>query len=357
MPPFKRAIYDAICLNPKQIQCYKVSIGGKMFAPKLKPGDEVRVIAPARSLAIIPVEQRNISLKRFEDLGLKVSFGRHVEESDEFKSSSVESRLLDLHEAFADKNVKAVLTVIGGFNSNQLLKYINYELIKSNPKILCGYSDITALQNAIFARTGLVTYSGPHFSTFAMQQRFDFTLNHFVQCLFKNGPFEIKPSEFWSDDAWYADQNNRNFMPNPGYACLNEGAATGTIIGGNLCTFNLLQGTPFMPSLRGSVLFLEDDETMASFTDVEVDRNLQSIIHLPDFDGVQGLVIGRFQKKSEMTESKLRKIIGSKRELSKIPVIYGADFGHTDPYITFPVGGKARIEAKKTGSRIEILEH
>ncbi len=112
-----------------------------------------------------------------------------------------------------------------------------------------------------------------------------------------------------------------------------------------------------MPSLKNSVLFLEDDAVLANFTDVEVDRNLQSIIHQSEFDGVQGLVIGRFQKRSEMTESKLRQIIESKRELRKIPVIYGADFGHTDPYITFPIGGKVRIEAKKTACRIEILEH
>ena len=136
---------------------------------KIKTGDEVRVIAPSRSLALIAKEHIEIAIRRFNEMGLKVSFGRHVNECDQyFNSSSIESRVHDLHDAFSDPNVKVIMTIIGGFNCNQLLKYIDYDLISNNPKILCGYSDITALQNAIYAKTGVVTYSGPHFSTFGM---------------------------------------------------------------------------------------------------------------------------------------------------------------------------------------------
>lgn len=324
---------------------------------KLRPGDEIRVITPARSFAIISKNQRANSLERFTQMGLKVTFGKHVEECDEFNSSSIESRLEDLHAAFSDPNVKGIITVIGGFNSNQLLKYLDYELIRNNPKIFCGYSDITALQNAIFAKTGLVTYSGPHFSTFAMEQRFDFTLEHFKKCVFEEAPFELHPSECWSDDPWFIDQTKRDFIKNDGYQVIHEGAAEGTIVGGNLCTFNLLHGTEFMPSLRDTVLFLEEDEALRGMTDVEFDRNLQSIIHLPDFSGVKALVIGRFQKKSEMTINKIQKIISTKKELRHIPVIYGVDFGHSDPYITFPIGGRARVEAYGNTVKIGILNH
>lgn len=324
---------------------------------KLRLGDEIRVIAPSRSLAIISKSQRAISLERFAKMGLKVTFGKHVEECDEFNSSSIESRVEDLHAAFSDPGVKGILTVIGGFNSNQLLKYLDFELIKNNPKILCGYSDITALQNAIFAKTGLVTYSGPHFSTFGMEQGFDFTLEHFKKCLFEDAPFELRPSECWSDDPWFLDQAKRDFIKNEGYKLIHEGSAEGTVVGGNLCTFNLLQGTEFMPSLRDTILFIEDDEALGSMTDVEFDRNLQSVIHLPDFSGVKALVIGRFQKKSEMTISKIQKIVSTKKELRHIPVIYGVDFGHTDPYIAFPVGGRASVEAHGNQVKIEILKH
>jgi muramoyltetrapeptide carboxypeptidase len=324
---------------------------------RLKRGDQIRVIAPSRSLALIPQDKRELSCSRLAELGLSVTFGKHAEECDDFRSTSIESRIGDLHDAFADPQVKAVQTVIGGYNSNQLLRYIDWELVRRNPKIFCGYSDITALQNAMLRKAGLVTYSGPHFSTFGMKQRFEFTREHWVRCLFESAPFELKPSQHWSDDAWYMDQDKREFIANPGYLAIHEGKATGTAVGGNLCTLNLLQGTEFMPSLQDSVLFIEDDEAVGPVTDLEVDRNLQSLIHLPDFPGVRALVIGRFQKKSEMSETKLRKIIGSKRELASIPVIANVDFGHTDPYITFPIGGTVRVEASGDRASLWIERH
>src|SRR3990167_2363671 len=131
---------------------------GKIYPEKLRKGDEVRIIAPSRSMAIISEESKKIANQRFSDLGLKLSFGKHVEEKDDFCSSSIASRAEDLHEAFFDKNVKAIITVIGGFNSNQLLKYIDWKIIKDNPKIFCGFSDITILNNAILQKTGLVSY-------------------------------------------------------------------------------------------------------------------------------------------------------------------------------------------------------
>jgi muramoyltetrapeptide carboxypeptidase len=192
-------------------------------------------------LAIISEESRKIANNRFSDLGLKLSFGKYLEEKDEFVSSSIKSRIEDLHDAFRDKNVKAIITVIGGFNSNQLLKYLDWDLIKNNPKIFCGFSDITALNNAIFAKTGLNSYSGPHYSTFGQELYFDYTLEYFKKCLLSDDPFEIIPSEQWSDDAWYKNQKERTLIKNDGFLLINEGNALGTIVGANLCTLNLLQ--------------------------------------------------------------------------------------------------------------------
>src|SRR3990167_2412519 len=205
----------------------------KIYPSKLKAGDEVRIIAPARSMSLISKESREIANKRFTDMGLKLTFGKHIEESDDFVSSSIESRIKDLHEAFLDKNVKAVSTVIGGFNSNQLLKYIDWDLIKNNPKILCGFSDITALNNAILAKTGLVTYSGPHYSTFGQKLYFDYTLDYFKKCLFSDESFNVEPSDSWSDDHWYKNQDDRKLIPNEGWLTINEGKAGGTILGAN----------------------------------------------------------------------------------------------------------------------------
>lgn len=327
----------------------------KIYPEKLRVSDEIRIIAPSRSIKILGQETKDIANKRFEDLGLKLSFGKHIEETDEFGSSSIKSRIYDLHEAFSDKSVKAIITVIGGFNSNQLLKYIDWDLIKNNPKIFLGYSDITVLNNAIFAKTGLVNYSGPHYSSFGQKLHFDYTLEYFKSCLMSDELFEIKPSKSWSDDEWYIDQNKRELIDNPGYLVINEGEAEGIIIGANLCTFNLLQGTEYFPDLENSILFIEDDYQTVPHT---FDRDLQSLIHLPDFfSKVKGLVIGRFQKKSNMSDDLLIKIIKTKKELDNIPIIANVDFGHSDPKITFPIGGEVKIVIKNNQSKISIIGH
>jgi len=325
-----------------------------MIPQKLKSGDEIRVIAPSSSLGIISQENRDLAVKRLGKLSLKISYSKNAEEIDEFESSTIQSRVEDLHEAFADKNVKGILTAIGGFNVNQILKYLDYDLIKNNPKVLCGYSDITALSNAIYTKTGLVNYSGPAFSTFGMIKGNDYTVDYFRKCLMEENPFEIKPSDEWSDDKWYLDQEKRIFIENEGILSINEGEAEGRIIGGNNCTFNLLLGTEFMPSIKNTILFLEDDEESKL---KHFDRNLQALLHQTEFSQVRGLVIGRFQKASEATKEKIIKMIKTKKELENIPVVANLDFGHTSPLFTFPIGGTAKLSVKKEGIKLQILEH
>jgi len=327
----------------------------KVYPQKLKPGDKVRVIAPSQSASIIVKATRKLANENLLSLGLAASFSRNANEIDEFNSSSIESRIEDLHTAFADTEIAGILTVIGGFNSNQLLKYIDWTLIKNNPKVFCGYSDITVLGNAIYAKTGLVTYSGMHYSTFGQKKLQNYNTKYFKKCLFLDDPFEILPSEKWSDDKWYLDQENRNFMPNEGWWIINEGRAKGTALGGNLATFRLLYGTEFTPSLKDSVLFLEDDNFTANDI-AEFDRNLQALIHQPGFQYVSGLVIGRFQQGSKVTKDKLLRVIKTKKELADVPVIGNVDFGHTDPLITFPIGGNVEIEAGNS-SRIKFIKH
>lgn len=324
---------------------------------KLKKGDEIRVIAPSQSLALISEEVKKAATSRLEQEGYKVTFSKNCSERDILISSSIQSRVADIHDAFRDKKVKAILSVIGGFNSNQLLKYLDYDVIRDNPKIICGYSDITALNNAIFKKTGLVTYIGPHFSTWGMTKGFAYSLEFFNKCLAGDEAYKINPAVDWSDDAWYLDQDNRNFIKNKGPIIINEGRAEGLSLGGNLCTLNLLQGTEFMPDIRGSILFIEDDDQAGDLFSVEFDRNLQSLISQPGFDQVAGLVIGRFQQKTDINIEKLRYIISTKKELSQIPIISYLDFGHTSPLFTFPIGGQVRMTAKDGKIDLEITTH
>lgn len=326
-----------------------------IIPPKLKIGDEVRVVAPALSLNIISKENREIANKRFKKLGFKITFGEHTREIDRFLSSSIEARVSDIEKAFKDPNVKMIISAIGGYNSNQLLSYLNWNLIKKNPKIFCGYSDITVLLNAIFAKTKLITYHGPHYSSFAERLNFSYTLKYFKKCLMEKGKYKILPSPKWSDDKWYQNQKNRHFIKNEGWYKINKGRARGTILGGNLCSFNLLLGTKYFPQIKEEIiLFLEDDEN----TTAQIfDRNLQALIHQKEFKKVKGLVIGRFQKKSEISKELLKEIILSKKELCKIPVLANVDFGHTQPMFTFPIGGKASIDLTSEKPKLEIVLH
>lgn len=225
---------------------------------------------------------------------------------------------------------------------------------KKNPKIFLGYSDITVLNNAIFAKTGLITYSGPHYSSFGQKLYLDYTIEYFKKCLMSDDSFQVIASEDWSDNEWYLDQDKRDLVKNPGFLVINEGQAEGNILGANLCTFNLLQGTEYFPDLTDSILFLEDD---CESNPYHFDRDLQSLIQLHNFNKVKGLVIGRFQKKSNMTDDLLTKIIKTKKELDNIPVIANVDFGHTDPKITFPIGGEVILDIKKNIYVIKITKH
>ena len=325
-----------------------------MLPERLAPGDEIRVIAPSTSMAVVKGKQIEIAKERLNQLGFEVTFGKNTSEHDEFFSTSIENRLEDLHAAFADPKVKGILTVLGGYHANQLLKYIDYELIAANPKVFCGYSDITALQAAMYKKTGLIAYYGPHFSSFGMKHGFDYSLQSFIEAVTNDAPYELLPSAEWSDDPWYLEQDARTFMKNDGPVVIQEGKAEGRLIGGNLCTLNLLQGTEFMPSLKESILFIEDDEESHIHT---FDRDLQSLLHLPDASGIQAVLIGRFQKASNVTEAAIRKMILDKRELAGIPVIANVNFGHIQPIATIPFGARAFIVAEGTKTKIIIEQN
>jgi len=310
-----------------------------MIANKLKYGDEIRVIAPSGSLSRVRKDVYDKALAYLESQGFKITFSKNSREMNEFKSSEIKSRVEDIHDAFRDKNVKMIITCIGGFNVNQILPYLDYELIKENPKILCGYSDITALLHAIYAKTGLVTYHGPHFCTFGFDKEAEYTQACFYDCVMKDDAVSVLPSKTAEE-----------------YYVIQEGSCEGEIIGGNLCTLNLLQGTPYMPDLKDKVLFIEDDNIMGDYFVYEFDRNLQSLLQVYGAESIKGIVFGRFEESCKLDKEVIKKIIKDKIA-PNTPVIFGVDFGHVFPMITYPIGGKVRIEAKGDEVNIQILNH
>lgn len=320
---------------------------------KLKAGDLVFVIAPSKSFAVVDESVRAIAANRFNRLGLKVVFGQYVEESDQFGSSSITHRLADLHSAFANREIKGIFSVIGGYNANQLIPFVDWELIKKNPKIFCGFSDITVLENAIFQQTGLVTYHGPHYSAFGQKRYFDYTFKYFKKCCFSNAPYTITAPNFWSDDRWWEDQQQRELIEDATWGVVRPGMAQGRAIGGNLSSFQLLKGTPFYPQIEDTILFLENEE---SYSLADFDRELEALTQMPQFQSVRGIVIGRFQNSSGITPRQLKKVLTEKKQLASIPLVYNVDFGHTSPIFTFPIGGLVKVTIRK-GVRIEVLQH
>lgn len=310
-----------------------------MIANKLKRGDEVRVIAPSRNLTEVRQDVHHHAIDFWEKEGFHITFSKNSQEVNQFHSSNIASRVEDIHEAFLDPNVKMVITCLGGFNANQLLRYLDYDLIAKHPKIFCGYSDITALSNAIYARTGLVTYHGPHFSTFGFDKEIEFTRNAFINCIMNDSPIAVTPSEVAAK-----------------YYTIQEGTCEGSIIGGNLCTLNLLQGTPYMPEIKNKVLFLEDDNIMGPYFCYEFDRNLESLLQTEGAETIKGIVFGRFDESCGLTIETISDIVREKVP-DNIPVIFGVDFGHVFPMITFPVGGTVRISADKDSVEIQLITH
>ena len=310
-----------------------------MIPPKLKKGDEIRIIAPSGSLTRVRTDVLERSLAYLDENGFRVTYSTNCREMDSFSSSSVESRAADLHEAFADPDVKAVMACIGGFNVNQILPYIDYDLIRANPKILCGYSDITALLNAVYARTGLVTYHAPHLAALGFLREREYTHKYLAACLMNEDPISVTPSETAGS-----------------YTVLQEGTCEGEIVGGNLCTLNLLQGTPYMPDLRDKILFIEDDNIMGDYFPYEFDRNLQSLLQVSGAESVRGIVFGRFDESCRLTEDTIRAIVKGKVPAG-IPVVFGTDFGHVFPMISFPVGGRVKLSANGEGIDLRITDH
>ena len=331
----------------------------KIIPEKLKKGDKMKVVAPSCSAGIISDENIDLACKRIEkEFGFTVLFGENIKEKDIFNSVSIDSCLSDINDAFEDGEVKVVSTAVGGFNSNRLLNGLDWELISRNPKVFCGYSDITVLSNAMFAKTGLVNYSGPFFSTFAQKQYMEYTIDYFKKCLFSEDEYEVTPSEQWLDDHWYKDQDKREPVENKGYRVIKPGFAEGVILGGNLCSFALLFGTEYMPDLEGAVVFLENDNYTLGVDILEFDRQLQALLHQKGGDKIKGVVVGRFQRGSGVKEEDLRFVFETKKELKDVPVISDVDFGHTNPMITFPIGGVCELQLKNDNDfTLKVRDH
>lgn len=299
-----------------------------MIPSKLKKGDTIGVIAPSNYIEKDDLEYINASIALMEASGFKVKFGKYVFEDTLGYGTSPEKRAADINWAFKDDEVKAIMCVKGGEDSNTTLDYIDYEMIKKHPKIICGFSDNTSILNAIHEKTGLVTYHGPTFKSLTSWET-GYAYKQFIKTFVENTESLIMGE------------------PEDEYTTIQAGQATGELVGGNLSLFTKLVCGKYAVNLQDKILFLEELGFEAA--PEMVNSNIYYLKQNGVFDRIAGLWIGNYEHPSKVSIEKIIKnAIGDEY---KFPIIKSDNFGHIDKKIIIPIGTKAEIN---TNEKIKI---
>lgn len=295
----------------------------------LKKGGTVGLVTPASSLTRSAFEK---TLSNVEKLGFKVKYSDNLRVTRGFLSGTDAQRLNDLHEMFEDGNVDAIICARGGYGSARLLPHLKADLIKRNAKPLIGYSDITALHQYIYAKTGLVTFHGP----VGASDYNDFTRDYMEDLVMKGKKVKIK-----AEDP----------------RVIVSGEAEGRLIGGNLSLLSSLVGTPYQTSYEDHILFIEE----IGESTYRVDRMLTQIVQSGLLRGVKGIALGYFtncdakpgDRGYEQSISLMEVFKDQFGELG-VPVLAGLPFGHEKHNATLPVGVQAKLDTEK--GTIKTLE-
>ena len=308
----------------------EVSSNKKVIKPKrLAKGDMIGVIAPASGGT---AEEFAKALQNMVDLGFKTKVGKNARNINGFLAGTDKERLDDLHWAFGDKEIDAVWCVRGGYGVSRLLPNVDFGLIKKNPKIFVGYSDITALHLAILQNCGLVTFHGPvAASTFS-----DYSKKHVINMLMNpSAPYkiELSPDNVAKESNLFKTE------------IITKGKCRGKIVGGNLSLLTALAGTPFaLRNVKGKILFIEDVGELP----YRVDRMLTQLRQSVDLHSLAGIALGVFEDCNPKNSDSQSLIDVVKDRLGdlKIPVIYGLSFGHIRDQFTLPVGIEAELDTE-----------
>ena len=301
-----------------------------MLPKAIKPGDTIGVIAPANVILEKDEEYIEKSKELFENLGYKIKFGKYVRANTLGYGATAKQKAEDINNMFADKEVKAIICVKGGEDSNSTFDYIDYELIKNNPKIICGFSDITSITNAIYSKTGLVTFNGPTFKSLTSWET-DYAFKELIK-RFQDKSLEIGVEE---------DK----------YETIQEGVAEGELIGGNLSLLAKLVCGKYSLDFKDKILFIEE---LGFESDPNlVNNNLYYMKQNGVFDKIKGIWVGNYEHE---TGIELEKILLDVLDGEyKFPIIKSNNFGHCDRKTVIPIGTKARIDTSKN-KKIILLE-
>lgn len=302
-----------------------------MILPKaIKLGDTIGVIAPSNIILEKDEEYIEKSTKLFTDLGYKVKFGKYVRTNTLGYGATAKERAEDINNMFADPEIKAIICVKGGEDSNSTFDYIDYELIKNNPKIICGFSDITSITNAIYSKTGVVTFNGPTFKSLTSWDT-DYTFKELIK------RFQNKSLELGIED----DE----------YVTIKDGIAEGELVGGNLSLTKRLVCGKYSLDFTDKILFIEE-------LGFESDPNLvnNDLYYMKQngvFDKIKGIWVGNYEHESGISLEKI--LLDVLDGEYNFPIIKSNNFGHCDKKTVIPIGTKARIDTTKD-KKIILLE-
>lgn len=294
-------------------------------AKALRKGDVIGIAAPASPPNSI--DDLNNGIRYLEQIGYRIEVGKHVFDKLRYLAGEDKDRAADLNNFISNPKVKAIFMVRGGYGSHRILQMIDYLSLKRSPKVFVGYSDITAIQLAVFKKIGLVTFAGPMVAP-------DFSK-----------PMSGNAEElFWRLITSTKSVGGISKYQSESFRILHQAKAEGILLGGNLSVISSLVGTPFIPSFSNSILILEDIQEAP----YRIDRMLHQLKLANKFKNLSGVVLGDFStciaenNKPTFTVQEIFDFV-----FKKYPLISNTHFGHTKNAITVPFGIKCRMDTRK----------
>ncbi len=312
----------------------------KIIKPqRLKIGDTIGLVCPAAPS--FNRETVQVAVESMQSLGFKVKLGKNIWKRYGYLAGTDEERAADINEMFNDKDVSAILCVHGGWGCARLLPLLNYDLIRKNPKIIVGYSDITALLLGIHTQTGLVTFHGPVGSSTWN----DFSVKYFKKVFMDAEKVIYENPKTKGDNLTQVDDR---------ISTINSGVARGKMLGGNLTVLCHILGSKYAPDFRNSIIFCED----VGEEPYSVDRMINHLKLCGAFEEMKGFVFGKCTKcepgSGGYGSLTIEDLWEDHIKPTKKPAFAGAMIGHITNKFTIPIGIEAEVNADM--GTIQFLE-
>lgn len=323
---------------------------------KLKVGDSIGIFSPSSPITYSCPKRFERAKKYLQDRGFKIIEGNLTGKHDFYRSGSIKERADELNSLIRNPELKCIMSTIGGMNSNSILPYIDYDEFKRNPKIIIGYSDVTAILLAIYAQTGISTYYGPALvASFGELPPFvDFTYKYFKDIIMDNtkSSYVFEIPTYWTDERinWETQDRSKEQKANQ-WLTVYGGTVRGRIIGGNLNTIEGIWGSKYMPEIKvGDILFIED----SLLDSATIERSFSLLKINGVFDKISGIILGKHELFDDLGTGRrpyeiLLEVLGDK----KLPFLADFDCCHTHPMMTIPIG--CQIELDATNKKVTIL--